>query len=187
MGIKHRPMRPQLFLVTILLISCSTTEKNQYLFDRLTDQETVTIYLSKYHLDSIPSEIGRLKKARKLYVTLDSSGGWTIYPPLSALQQRTEKPPFKLLPNEITELSNLKNLRLVELNLKQLPDDFGKLENLDSLDLTLNKLTISNELDKLMKLKKLKYLGLFGNSVEATDIEKLKKGNPDLTIASGLD
>jgi Leucine-rich repeat (LRR) protein len=181
-------MRPQILLITTLLISCSTTEKNQYLFERLTDQETVTIYLSKYHLDSIPSEIGRLKKARKLYVTLDSSSGWTIYPPLSTFfQQRAEKPPFKLLPSEITELSNLKNLRLVELNLKQLPDDFGTLENLDSLDLTLNKLTISNELDKLMKLKKLKYLGLFGNSVEATDIEKLKKGNPDLTIVSGLD
>jgi len=181
-------MRTQRFLMTMLLISCSTPEKNKYVFDQLTDQETVTIYLSKYHLDSIPSEIGRLKKARKLYVTLDSSSGWKIYPPLSAFfQQRAEKPPFKLLPNEITELYNLKNLRLVELNLKQLPDDFGKLENLDSLDLTLNKLTISNELDKLMKLKKLKYLGLFGNSLEATDIEKLKKGNPDLTIVSGLD
>jgi hypothetical protein len=97
-------MRPQLFLVIILLISCSTTEKNQYLFERLADQETVTIYLSKYQLDSIPSEIGRLKKARKLYVTLDSSSGWTIYPPLSSFfEQKAEKPPFKLLPNEITE------------------------------------------------------------------------------------
>jgi Leucine-rich repeat (LRR) protein len=174
-------------MLMTLIVSCSTRDNEQYLFDRLTKKETVVIYLGQYNMDSVPKEIGRLKNAKKLLITMDSTNGWAIYPPLSALQQRTETPPFRLLPDEITQLSNLKTLQLVGLNLKTLPDNFGKLENLDSLNLSLNKLTISNEIGKLKKLKKLKYLGLFGNKVDTVSIKELKKENPNLIIESGLE
>ena len=118
---------------------------------------------------------------------MDSTSGWTIYPPLSALQQMTERPPFRQLPDEITELTNLKTLGLVGLDLKTLPDNFDKLENLDSLNLIFNKLTISNETEKLKKLKNLKYLALFGNRVDKVDIRELKRENPNLIIESGLE
>lgn len=155
--------------------------------DGLADKEAVVIYLSKYNLDSVPQEIGRLKKVKSLYITMDSITGWTIYPPLSALHQMSETPPFRQLPHEITELKNLKTLELVGLNLKTLPDNFGKLENLDSLNLILNKLTISNELGKLKKLKNLRYLALFGNKVHTVDINELKRENPNLVIDSELE
>ena len=95
------------------------------LFDDLADKETVILFLSKYHVDSVPSDIGRLKNTKRLYIT-DDSVGWTIYPPLSALPQSTNSTPGKKLPTEITELTGLKYLGLVHLNLESLPEDFNK-------------------------------------------------------------
>lgn len=176
-----------IMLLTTLLISCSTKGRKKGLFDNLADKEKVVIYLTKYHLDSVPSEIGKLRKVKSLYITKDSTNGWTVYPPLSALRQMTEIPPFRQLPDEITDLSELQSLDLAGLDLKKLPDNFDKLQKLDSLNLILNKLTVSNEIEKLKKLKSLKYLGLFGNNVDTADINELKRANPKLIIESGLE
>ena len=182
-----RRMRLLLIALTTFLMCCKATDKKKGLFDNLADREKVVIYLSRYNLDSIPSDIGKLRKAKSLYITIDSTGGWTVYPPLSVLQERTELPPFRQLPSQLTELTNLKKLGLVALNLKQLPDNFDNLQNLDSLNLSLNKLTISREITKMKNLKNLKHLGLWGNKVDTTDINELKKINPNLTIVSGLE
>jgi Leucine-rich repeat (LRR) protein len=180
-------MRLLIITLTTFLISCTTTDKKKGLFDNLADREIVVIYLSRYNLDSVPSDIGELKKVKSLYITKDSTSGWTIYPPLSGLQQMTETPPFRQLPSEFTKLINLQNLGLVGLDLNELPDNFDNLQNLDSLNLMMNKLTISKEIKKLGGLKNLKYLGLFGNKVDTTDINELKRINPNLVIDSGLE
>jgi Leucine-rich repeat (LRR) protein len=179
-------MRPLTILLTTFLISCSTTDRQRGLFDDLADKETVVLFLSKYDLDSIPSDIGRLKNAKRLYVTADSAG-WTIYPPLSALPLPTDASLSRRLPDEITELTNLEYLGLVHLNLQSLPKDFSKLQNLDSLDLSMNRLIISNEIETLKKLKGLKYLALLGNAVDSADIEQLKDNNPGLTIKTWIE
>ena len=180
-------MRLFLLFVSTTIIGCSTTKTEKHIFQELEKSESVIIYMSKYNLDSIPREVGKLKNAINLYITIDSSGGWTIYPPLSALEQQVFSPPFKTLPIEITQLRNLRNLGLVGLNLNELPTGFGNLQNLDTLNLSINKLIISNELDKLKKLKKLKYLGLYGNKVDTADINVLKNTIPDLTIGSSFE
>jgi Leucine-rich repeat (LRR) protein len=74
----------------------------------------------------------------------------------------------------------------VGLDLNRLPDNFGKLQNLDSLNLMMNKLTISREIPKLKELKNLKYLGIYGNKIDTRDIKELKNSNPNLVINSGL-
>ena len=175
-------MRLLRIVLATFFISCSTTDKEKDLFDNLVDKEFAVIYLSQYHLDSVPSEIVKLKKAKSLYISKDSTGGWAIYPPSNELHQMTEVPPFRKLPKELGELTNLQNLGLVGLNLKELPDNFGQLQNLDSLNLMMNKLTISEEIGKLKKLKNLKYLALFGNKVDSADVSELKKANPNLVI-----
>lgn len=175
-------MRHLLIALTVLVIGCTTTEKETELFDSFANKEIAVIYLSQFNLDSVPSEIGKLKKAKSLYITKDSTGGWAVYPPASELEQMTEVPPFRKLPNELGELTNLQNLGLVGLDLKELPDNFGQLQHLDSLNLAKNKLAISKEIGKLKELKSLKYLALFGNKVDSTDVNELKKANPNLVI-----
>jgi Leucine-rich repeat (LRR) protein len=177
-------MKIIIYILSIFLLSCHSEEK--LLFDSFQKKNDVEIYLSKYKLDSIPKEIGLLKDAKRLYINSDSVKGWTIYPPLSSLGKDNSKPPFRHLPNEITELTNLQSLTLVNLNLVTLPDNIYRLENLDSLILFMNKLTISNEIEKIKKLTKLKYLGLLGNNITANDIIELKKSNPGLKINPNL-
>lgn len=178
-------MRILIVMLSILIIGCTSTGKEQYVFDSLKEKESVVIYLSKYSLDSVPAEIGRLQKARSLYISRDSAGGWTIHPPVSALEKMTETPPFRQLPDEISELTNLTSLTLVGLELSTLPANFQKLQNLDTLSLSFNKLTISRELDKLKGLRRLRYLELVGNRVNSADVNELQRSNPDLTVDTG--
>jgi len=137
-------------------------------------------------LDSVPNEIGQLKNAKRLYITTDTRG-WTVYPSLGALPQSANALPSRQLPNELTELTNLKYLGLVHLNLIRLPDNFGNLENLDSLDLSMNRLVISNELKKFKQLKGLKFLRLVGNAIDSADIKELKSSNPSLVIQAWIE
>lgn len=174
-------------MIGSLLICCTIKNKNSKIFDGLIGKEDIVIVLSTYGLDSVPKEIGQLQNVKSLTIVKDSSKGWKIYPPLSALTRRVDVPPFTRLPDEILELKTLTTLSLVDLNIKALPDDFNKLENLETLDLTLNKLTISNEITKLNGLKKLKHLALFGNRVDSIDIQELKKENSNLEIESAYE
>lgn len=178
-------MKTLLPVLLIFLLSCETAEKKTGLFEDLADKTSLEIYLKTYGLESVPKDIGKLKAVRRLYIAKDSAKGWTIYPPLSALDQRTEIPPFRQLPDEITELTNLESLVLMDLDLKTLPANFGRLQNLDSLSLFMNKLTLSAELGKLKELKKLKYLEIYGNKADTADLEALKRAIPGLTIYNG--
>jgi hypothetical protein len=176
-------MRTLIIVLTVFLIGCSTSDKQNDFFKDVIGKEDILITLNTYGLDSVPREIGQLKNTKSLTILMDSAKrGWTIYPPLFATDPRLDNPPFKTLPNEITELKNLERLIIVDLNLSNLPSDFYKLENLEYLDLSMNKLTISKEIEKLKRLKKLKYLGLFGNRVDTIDIKKLKEEIPDIQI-----
>lgn len=174
-------MRRLIIIWTLVLVNCSTASKRGQLFDALKDQETVVLFLSNYQLDSVPSDIGGLKNVKRLYITTDSTG-WTFYPSLSALPQADHPVPARKLPNEIAELTNLKYLSLVHLNLETLPNDLGKLRYLDTLDLSMNRLVISNELKVLKELKELKYLVLTGNVVDTADVRELEDNNPGLTV-----
>lgn len=177
-------MKTSIYIISIFLLSCQARKTN--VFESFQNKDDVEIYLSNYKLESVPKEIGLLKEAKRLYINSDTSKGWTIYPPLSSLGKDDSKPPFRHLPNEITNLINLQSLTLVNLDLVTLPDNISRLENLDTLILFMNKLTIANEIEKIKKLKKLKYLGILGNNITAEDLMELKKSNSDLKIIPDL-
>ena len=167
-------------ILALVILGCNS-KKSMPLFKDLTDKSDIEIHLSEYVLDSVPSEIGTLKKVERLYISQDTITGWTAYPPLSALGEERLAPPSKHLPDQITTLTNLKSLTLVGLDLVTLPDSFSRLNNLDTLNLYMNKLTISNELEKLKGLKRLKYIGLHGNKLTANDLKELKESIPGIT------
>ena len=74
----------------------------------------------------------------------------------------------------------------MNLDIVSLPDNFDRLESLDTLILFMNQLTISNEIKKLKRLRQLKYLGLLGNNITASDIIELKISIPGITINPDL-
>ncbi len=176
-------MRYWPILFVIVFLSCQPTQMKSSVFDEFQNKEEIVFVLSEYGLDSIPPGIGTLKKVEKLIISRDSiKSGWTIHPPLSYLDTMIDKPPFQNLPDEIIELGELHFLSISELNIKTLPARFGEMTLLDSLDLSMNKLTLSNELDKLKSLKNLKYLNLIGNRVDSLDVEELKRSIPGLEV-----
>lgn len=170
-----------IILLTAFLAGCRTHDESHKLFTDLLEKDNVVIVLNRYQLDSVPPEIGELKKAKVLVISNDSLHGWTIYPPLSVLDQKNDQP-LKRLPDEITSLTNLKGLTIHGLNIRTLPEDLGNLKNLEYLDLTMNKLVVSDELDKLRKLKNLKYLALFGNRIDTISVKALEIENPGIQI-----
>jgi len=178
-------MRPLIFLLILFIVGCRD-KRTQSLFSDLIDKADIEIHLTDYGLQNVPEEIGKLKNARRLYISQDSTTEWTLYPPLSAAGEAELNPPYRKLPTQITTLTKLESLTLVGLNLKSLPEGFSQLRNLDTLILYMNKLTISNELYKLKRLKKLKYIGLQGNLVTANDLKSLMESIPGIVTNPGL-
>ncbi|WP_437369310.1 hypothetical protein [Maribacter litoralis] len=170
-----------LILILIFIFSCQPN----HLFKELENQEEVFIELSKYGLKDIPKEVGQLKNAKRLEIYVDSLEGWTIYPPLSAMDQYIDEPPFRTIPLELLKLEGLEQLTLYDLDIKTLPEDLYRLQNLEYLDLSMNKLTVSKEIAKLNKLRKLKCVELFGNRINKLELEKWRKENPNLQIRYG--
>ncbi|KAA3437563.1 acyl-CoA synthetase family protein [Rufibacter hautae] len=175
-----------LFFLTILFSGCMFDEKEKSHFEDLMGKEDVVLVLSNYPPDSIPKVFALLGSAKSLSVVSDSAflTSHTLYPPLSALGTSyvSGEPSLKFLPKEITTLKKLQRLSLVGLGIEKLPEDFSNLENLEALDLTFNELEISEELDKLKRLPKLKEIGLFGNKVDSLDIQKWQKEKPSLRL-----
>ena len=172
-----------LFFLAIVIATFSC--KPPHIFKNLENKKVVYISLNKYELESVPKDIGHLKDVRELYISRDSMQGWSLYPPISAIDELVDSPPFKKLPEEFLTLQKLEKLTLHGLDISRLPKDFYKLRNLEYLDLSMNKLTITNEISKLKKLKKLKYLDLVGNRVEKIQIEKWQTENPNIEIKYG--
>jgi len=175
-------MKIVLPIIFLLTIGCAMSH-DQNVFADLSDKDSVVICLREHGLKDVPKDIAQLTKATVLVISPDPlKSGWTVYPPLTALEEYIDKPPFRYLPNEITSLTKLRNLALKQLAIKTLPTEFDQLENLEELDLSINKLTIKDEIYKLNNLKKLKHLALFGNRVTKEDIDRLKTANPTLSI-----
>lgn len=168
------------FLILVLVFSgCLLTPHR--VFDRIKGQEEITIYLHDYKLDSIPPFINELQGVKSLCILKDrEQSGWTIYPPLSALGIDDE--PLHQVPEEITELTSLKTLKLINLGLASLPDNIWRLEILDTLDIAHNFLNISLEADKLKAMTWLKYLRIGSNFFPKEDLEALRKALPNTTI-----
>lgn len=172
-----------IFVLATLLINCHTSTSKVMLVDDFRNQESVEIRLTEYGLEEVPAEINQLQEVKRLTISRDSlPTGWTIYPPQSAFENQKFKPPLYQLPDEITQLTGLTSLRLISLDLVKLPENLHFLENLDTLDLSLNKLTIKDELEKLKSLPKLKFLALFGNKAGSAEVAALKKAIPGLVV-----
>jgi Leucine-rich repeat (LRR) protein len=173
-------------LILAIMSGCSAKSNDQQLLQAYLNKEKVEISLTHLKLDRIPKEIGVLKDAKELTI-FNSDSGWAIYPPFSAMIDQLDKPPFEYIPEELCDLTQLESLSLMDLNLKELPECFGKLQNLKKLNLSMNKINVANELGKLSKLKSLNRLDVLGNKIDTTAIEKFQKENPQIDIRYSIE
>lgn len=143
--------------------------------------------LSSKGLRSVPDSVLEIKNL----VFLDlGNDGFTMYPPLSALGENSLGPDANMiesLPEEFTELTELRSLYLHTNELKGLPKGFHRLAALDTLDLSFNfKLRLSDILTELKKMTGLKYLSVLGISVDINSIEELRESLPTTKILATI-
>ena len=151
--------------------------------DKFQNQTNVIIYLDELNTDRIPKDIGQLAQVTDLTIQLTRpEGDWTIYPPLSWYETRELKESYRELPQSIGQLQMLKSLRLSNLDIHELPETIANLVNLEFLDVSMNKLNISNELPKLKALPNLKHLKVLGNHFNEEEMQEFKRQNPNIQI-----
>ncbi len=165
-----------------ILLSCNEN-KSKLEFENnleIKNQEG-TLILSDFGYTQIPDEIGLMTDLNKLTISKEDNK-WLVYPPRSAWV--ADKLPVKSnkLTNEITKLKQLKILNIGFMDLTSLPNDFHKLQHLDSLNLMMNYLDITNELSKLKKLENLRYINILGNKLDTLQIKNWQEENNGLTI-----
>ena len=95
-----------IFLTLMLIAACQQNN----MFKDITQYDKVIIVLDEYKLDSIPKEIGVLKNAKELVISMNNNDSWTIYPPQSAMEYWVNSPPFTTIPDELLELGKLEKL-----------------------------------------------------------------------------
>ncbi|MEP4669395.1 MAG: hypothetical protein ABJZ91_11275, partial [Cyclobacteriaceae bacterium] len=78
--------------------------------------------------------------------------------------------------------TSLKSLRLSNLDIHELPESISQLKNLEFLDLSMNKLELSNELPKLTQLSKLKHLRISGNHFREEEMKEFQRQNPNIKV-----
>ena len=168
--------------ILLALSSCnSKNELSAFKLNPYVNEKEVRLILKDQGYEKVPEEISTLGDIRKLTISMDS-GGWVVYPPLSSWDKMRDTAPENKLTSAIAKLRSLEYLDLGFLNLTALPAEFVELKQLDSLNLTHNFLIIENEMDKLKKLKNLRYLNITGNRIDTTQILEWQKENPKLII-----
>ncbi|REE01303.1 leucine-rich repeat domain-containing protein [Marinoscillum furvescens] len=143
---------------------------------RFANDKSVIITLDELESGKIPDSLWTSKQIIELKIQKTRpSKIWTSHPPLSWLENRELEPPFWSMPEKIGNLRNLEILILGNLDISELPNSITNLKNLEVLDISINKLQISQELNKLEKLQKLKTLIISGNRYAVHDVESLKE------------
>jgi len=171
----------------ILLLGCKEP-KNDQVYNDLKGQKEAVIILDEYELTDIPTSISQLSTLESLTILKSKqSGDWTVLPPLSWFENRKHKPPFTKLPAEIATLQNLKELKLFNLGIKELPSELKNLRHLEELDLSLNKLNIDKELKTLKSIPSLKKLYIYGNHFDVALLKRWKSEQPEIEIYYQMD
>ena len=85
------------------------------------------------------------------------------------------------LPNSIGKLREIEVLDISFLGLTSLPQSITRLTKLKSLNISFNRIPIANEIDKLRKLKNLRFLRIYGCEIDESILWNISSRLPDVT------
>jgi len=172
-------MRVVIFIMLLLVIGCTSRPTSNI----------IRLDLSDRNLTAVPDSVFSLEQLE--YLDLGNRSGWTIYPTLSALVDHASGDSANRIteiPKAIQQLDHLRTLKLSSLDLTALPVEIAELENLDSLDLSMNfRLSIGSALGTLKRMQGLRYLNILGTMVDQSTVDKLRTVLPETTILARFD
>lgn len=162
MQLMNKQLNKIILLLSIVTLSVSCKSHRNELKIDLKDKK----------LTEIPNSVFENKNLTDLDL---GSNEIVFYPPLSVQLDKNQNK-ISELPERISELTQLKKLILNSNKLTTLPYSIIKLENLEVLDLALNKdLNIINEIPKLNKLPKLRVLIITDTKLNSSDLNLIQE------------
>ena len=91
------------------------------------------------------------------------------------------------LPNQIENCKKLKKINLNNSSIKRFPTKFRNLKNLEVLKLNNTEINLDEELNKLLKLKKLSRLEIINCSISVESLKKIRSNFPNLELFVTID
>lgn len=169
------------FLIFLIFSGSCIAEENFHSSSYEVTDGSFQLILSEIGKKKIPKSIGSIADLEKLTIQMTEKK-WFIHPPFPDWNRMIDEVPSNAMPKSITKLNRLRRLDVANLGLTKLPKNFDRLQNLDSLNLSMNFLKIDDELPTLKKLSNLRYLNIVGNRLDTLKIEQWQSENPMLQI-----
>lgn len=131
-------------------------------------------------------EVLKCENLSALTIQITSNKGWVVFSNIQGVSDHTGSYSYNTklgsLPDEFGGLQKLESLQLSYLGIEGLPDSISQLKHLKSLDISFNPIHLSQELDKILKLNNLEYLKIYGCIFKNQDLETIRTVRPDLKI-----
>ncbi len=122
---------------------------------------------------------------KNLTIQITQNKGWVVLSSIGGKDygfKYSAKVKLGSVTEELGIARNLESLELSDLGIDHLPASMFELVNLQSLDISFNKLDISIELSKITSLRNLKLLKIYGCIFNENDLETIRKLLPGVTI-----
>jgi Leucine-rich repeat (LRR) protein len=133
------------------------------------------------------SEILECRHLKELTIQiLSNKGGWVVFSNIEGATDHECSYGYdsKLvsLPDQFNKLNELESLDISYLGVNSLPNSFVNLTRLKRLDISFNEINIRKEIEKLSSLPSLVVLKIYGCKFSEDDLKVLTDANPKLNL-----
>jgi Leucine-rich repeat (LRR) protein len=116
----------------------------------------------------------------------DNKKSWVVFSRIDSIADNQASYSFQkkleYIPNEVGNLVQLESLDISYLGLKVFPANFDKLVNLVSLNISFNKIDLTNITELLKTLPNLRELKIYGINLNSEFLNKIRENRPLLKI-----
>jgi hypothetical protein len=122
---------------------------------------------------------------KSLTIKITSNKGWIVFSHVQGFDfgvKYSTKTKLGFLPEELGIAKELELLDVSDLGISRLPKNLSKLSKLKSLDISFNRINLSDELKKILLLDRLKVIKIYGCNFTLDDLTEIKLQRPDLKV-----
>lgn len=125
------------------------------------------------------------EELNNLTIRITSNKGWVVFSSIQGIDQGIKystKTKLGILPEELCLAKNLEDLDVSDLGISQLPEIISNLSKLRLLDISFNRIDVAKEVEKILSMRNLEVLKIYGCNFTEHDFTKINNAIPNLKI-----